>query len=84
MASVSANRSRARPAPGYSSGRAQQAITRILAETLPKGMAFEWIRVDRADLPAGDRRQHRFLVLAAKYESLFLTIAIILMRSVGI
>src|SRR6202022_128175 len=30
------------PAPGYSSGQAQQAITRILAETLPKGMAFEW------------------------------------------
>jgi hypothetical protein len=30
------------PAPGYSSGQAQQAITRILAETLSKGMAFEW------------------------------------------
>jgi WD40 repeat protein len=30
------------PAPGYSSGQAQQAITRILAETLLRGMAFEW------------------------------------------
>src|ERR1700724_4229484 len=29
------------PAPGYSSGQAQQAITRILAETLPKGMALD-------------------------------------------
>lgn len=29
-------------APGYSSGQAQRAIARILAETLPKGMAFEW------------------------------------------
>ena len=30
------------PAPGYSTGQAQAAITHILDETLPKGMTYEW------------------------------------------
>ncbi len=30
------------PAPGYSSGQAQAAITKLLSENLPKGMNFEW------------------------------------------
>src|SRR5271163_1995929 len=30
------------PAPGYSSGQAQAAITKLLNENLPKGMNFEW------------------------------------------
>jgi multidrug efflux pump subunit AcrB len=86
MASVSANRSRARPAPGYSSGQAQQAITRILAETLPKGMAFEWTELTFQQEIAGNTAilvfpicvLLVFLVLAAKYESLLLPLAIIL------
>ena len=44
------------PAPGYSTGQAQAAITRILAETLPKGMT---LRMDRPDLSADPGRQHR-------------------------
>jgi len=74
------------PAPGYSSGQAQQAITRILAETLPKGMAFEWTELTFQQEIAGNTAVLVFpicvllvfLVLAAKYESLFLPLAIIL------
>jgi multidrug efflux pump len=74
------------PAPGYSSGQAQQAITRILSETLPKGMAFEWTELIFQQEIAGNTAVLVFpicvllvfLVLAAKYESLFLPLAIIL------
>jgi multidrug efflux pump len=74
------------PAPGYSSGQAQQAITRILAETLPKGMEFEWTELTYQQEIAGNTAilvfpicvLLVFLVLAAKYESLFLPLAIIL------
>src|SRR6266568_119661 len=74
------------PAPGYSSGQAQQAITRILNETLPKGMAFEWTELTYQQEIAGNTAiivfpicvLLVFLVLAAKYESLFLPLAIIL------
>ena len=43
------------PAPGYSTGQAQAAITQILDETLPKGMT---LRMDRSDLSADPGRQH--------------------------
>jgi multidrug efflux pump len=74
------------PAPGYSSGQAQQAITRILAETLPTGMRFEWTELTFQKEIAGNTAiivfpicvLLVFLVLAAKYESLFLPLAIIL------
>jgi multidrug efflux pump len=74
------------PAPGYSSGQAQQAIARILAETLPTGMAFEWTDLTFQQEIAGNTAilvfpicvLLVFLVLAAKYESLFLPLAIIL------
>src|SRR6266851_2098420 len=74
------------PAPGYSSGQAQQAITRILGETLPKGMAFEWTELTFQQEIAGNTAVIVFpicvllvfLVLATKYESLFLPLAIIL------
>ncbi|HXP95093.1 MAG TPA: efflux RND transporter permease subunit, partial [Telmatospirillum sp.] len=74
------------PAPGYSSGQAQAAITRILTETLPKGMEFEWTELTYQQILAGNTAivvfpicvLLVFLVLAAKYESLFLPLAIIL------
>jgi multidrug efflux pump len=74
------------PAPGYSSGQAQQAITRILAETLPKGMGFEWTELTFQQEIAGNTAilvfpicvLLVFLVLAAKYENLLLPLAIIL------
>jgi multidrug efflux pump len=74
------------PAPGYSTGQAQAAITNILHETLPKGMDFEWTDLTYQQILAGDTTLLIFpicvllvfLVLAAQYESLFLPLAIIL------
>jgi multidrug efflux pump len=73
-------------APGYSSGQAQAAITRILDETLPTGMRYEWTELTYQQILAGDTTLLVFplcvllvfLVLAAQYESLFLPLAIIL------
>ena len=74
------------PAPGYSSGQAQDAIKRIAAETLPPGIAFEWTELTYQEILAGDSAQWIFplaillvfLVLAAQYESLTLPLAILL------
>lgn len=74
------------PAPGFSSGQAQEAITKILNETLPKGMKFEWTELTYQQILAGNTAMLVFpvcvllvfLVLAAKYESLFLPLSIIL------
>jgi multidrug efflux pump len=74
------------PAPGYSTGQAQAAITKLLTENLPKGMAFEWTDLTYQQILAGNTALLVFplcvllvfLVLAAQYESLFLPLAIIL------
>jgi multidrug efflux pump len=74
------------PAPGYSSGQAQAAMTKILAETLPPGMAYEWTDLAYQQTLAGGSAFLVFplcvifvyLVLAAQYESLTLPLAIIL------
>jgi len=74
------------PAPGYSSGQAQAAMTRILDETLPKGMTYEWTDLTYQQILAGNTALLVFplcvllvfLVLSAQYESLFLPLAIIL------
>ncbi|MBL6852666.1 MAG: multidrug efflux RND transporter permease subunit [Alphaproteobacteria bacterium] len=73
-------------APGHSSGQAQAAITRLLNETLPKGMTFEWTDLTYQQILAGNTALLVFplcvllvfLVLSAQYESLFLPLAIIL------
>ncbi|HLS85235.1 MAG TPA: multidrug efflux RND transporter permease subunit [Burkholderiales bacterium] len=73
-------------APGYSSGQAQAAIERIAAETLPRGIRFEWTELTYQELLAGNTAYLVlplcvllvFLVLAAQYESLRLPLAIIL------
>ncbi|MDN6887637.1 efflux RND transporter permease subunit [Variovorax sp. CAN2819] len=80
------------PAPGYSSGQAQDAITKIAAETLPKGVSFEWTELTYQEILAGNSAflvfplaiLLVFLVLAAQYESLTLPIAIILIVPMGI
>ena len=41
------------PAPGYSSGQAQAAVTRIANETLPKGFKFEWTDMTQQQILAG-------------------------------
>jgi multidrug efflux pump len=74
------------PAPGYSTGQAQAAISNILDETLLKGMTYEWTDLTYQQILAGDTALLVFpicvllvfLVLAAQYESLFLPLAIIL------
>jgi len=73
-------------APGYSSGQAQAAMAKILAETLPRGMTFEWTDLAYQQLVSGNTSLYVFplcvlfvfLVLAAQYESLTLPLAIIL------
>src|SRR6185437_6105662 len=74
------------PAPGYSSGQAQAAMNRILAETLPRGMNYEWTDLSYQQISSGNTTLYIFplcvlfvfLVLAAQYESLTLPLAIIL------
>jgi multidrug efflux pump len=74
------------PAPGYSTGQAQAAITKILNETLPRGMSFEWTELTYQQNLSGDTALYVFpicvllvfLALAAQYESLFLPASILL------
>jgi len=80
------------PAPGYSSGQAQDAIQRILAETLPQGMTYEWTELTYQQILAGNTAVYIFplcillvfLVLAAQYESLALPLAVILIVPMSI
>jgi hydrophobe/amphiphile efflux-1 (HAE1) family protein len=74
------------PAPGYSSGQAQAAMAKILDETLPRGMSYEWTELAYQQLTSGNTGLlvfplcvlFVFLVLAAQYESLSLPLAIVL------
>ncbi|MBS7660647.1 efflux RND transporter permease subunit [Pseudomonas lalucatii] len=73
-------------APGYSSGQAEAAIGRLLAEELPNGMTFEWTDLTYQQILAGNSAIFvfplcvllAFLVLAAQYESWSLPLAVIL------
>lgn len=74
------------PAPGYSTGQAQEAITQILKNVLPAGMTFEWTELTYQQVLSGNTAVYIFplcvlliyLVLSAKYESLFLPLVVIL------
>jgi hydrophobe/amphiphile efflux-1 (HAE1) family protein len=74
------------PAPGYSSGQAQTAMAKILDQTLPRGMSYEWTELAYQQLVSGNTAilvfplcvLFVFLVLAAQYESLSLPLAIVL------
>ena len=74
------------PAPGYSSDQAKAAIEKILDETLPLGMTYEWTELTYQQILAGNTAVYVFplvvllvfLVLAAQYESMRLPLAIIL------
>ncbi|GLK84206.1 efflux RND transporter permease subunit [Ancylobacter defluvii] len=80
------------PAPGFSSGQAQDAAARIAAEVLPPGFDFEWTDLTYQEILAGNSAVLVFpialllvfLVLAAQYESLTLPIAIIMIVPMGI
>lgn len=79
-------------APGFSSGQAQDAITKILEETLPQGFDFEWTELTYQQILAGNTAIFIFplclllvfLVLAAQYESLTMPLAIILIVPMAI
>jgi multidrug efflux pump len=81
-----------RAAPGYSSGQAQDAVTRIAAETLPPGITYEWTELTFQEILAGNSAVWVFplsvllvfLVLAALYESLVLPLSIILIVPMGL
>ncbi|HKD53768.1 MAG TPA: multidrug efflux RND transporter permease subunit [Steroidobacteraceae bacterium] len=74
------------PAPGFSSGQAQAAMSKILDQTLPRGMTYEWTDLAYQQLISGNTAVFVFplcvlfvfLVLAAQYESLSLPLAIVL------
>jgi multidrug efflux pump len=74
------------PAPGFSSGQAEALISKITADTLPKGLASEWTELTYQRILAGNTAVYIyplcillvFLVLAAQYESFRLPLAIIL------
>ncbi len=81
-----------RAAPGFSSGEAQAAIERIAAETLPKGIGYEWTELTYQEILAGNSSLWMFplaillvfLVLAALYESLVLPLSIIMIVPMGL
>ncbi|HYG42167.1 MAG TPA: efflux RND transporter permease subunit [Bordetella sp.] len=80
------------PAPGYSSDQAQEAAERIAAETLPRGIKYEWTDLTYQQILAGNAGVWVFpisvllvfLVLAALYESLTLPLAVILIVPMSI
>ncbi|MFA6264926.1 MAG: multidrug efflux RND transporter permease subunit [Pseudolabrys sp.] len=80
------------PAPGYSSGQAQEAVDRIARETLPTGISYEWTELTYQQILAGSSANLIyplaillvFLVLAALYESLILPVAILMIVPMGL
>jgi hydrophobe/amphiphile efflux-1 (HAE1) family protein len=74
------------PAPGFSSGEAEAAMSKILDETLPRGMRYEWTDLSYQQKVSADTTTlvfalcvvFVFLVLAAQYESVTLPLAIVL------
>lgn len=73
-------------APGFSSGQAEAIMSKLAAETLPKGVTPEWTGLTYQRILAGNTAVYIyplclllvFLVLAAQYESFRLPLAIIL------
>lgn len=74
------------PGFGFSSGQAQEKITQLLNDNLPKGFSFEWTELTYQQILAGNTAAYIFplclllvfLVLAAQYESLALPVAVVL------
>jgi multidrug efflux pump len=80
------------PAPGFSTGEAQDAVKRVAAEALPSGIEYEWTELTYQQILAGNSGVWVFplaillvfLVLAALYESITLPLAIILIVPMGL
>jgi multidrug efflux pump len=79
-------------APGYSTGQAQAAVERIAAETLPRGISYEWTDLTYQEKIAGNTLfvilplsvLLVFLVLAAQYESVIMPLAVLLIVPMGL
>jgi gold/copper resistance efflux pump len=80
------------PAPGYSSGQATAAIERILEETLPPGMIYEWTDLTFQEKQGGNTALLvfplavllAFLILAAQYNSWSLPFAVLLIAPLAL
>lgn len=80
------------PAPGYSSGQATAAIERIVRETLPAGMTFEWTDLTFQEKQAGNTAMFvfplavllAFLILAAQYNSWSLPFTVLLIAPLAL
>ncbi len=74
------------PAPGFSSGQAQEAIAKVLDTNLPRGFSFEWTELAYQEVVSGNTMLLIFplcvllvyVVLAAQYESWSLPLSVIL------
>jgi multidrug efflux pump subunit AcrB len=74
------------PAPGYSTGQAQQAMEEVARQELPNGMRFEWTELTYQQILAGNTTAYVFplvillvfIVLGALYESVSLPLVVIL------
>jgi multidrug efflux pump len=74
------------PAPGFSSGQAQEAIAKVLNSNLPRGFSFEWTELAYQEVVSGNTMLLIFplcvllvyVVLAAQYESWSLPLSVIL------
>ncbi|MCK6103947.1 efflux RND transporter permease subunit [Brevundimonas sp. EYE_349] len=79
-------------APGYSSGQATAAIERIVQETLPAGMTYEWTDLTFQEKQAGNTAMYvfplavllAFLILAAQYNSWSLPLAVLLIAPMAL
>ena len=80
------------PALGYSFGQATDTIERIIMETLPSGMAFEWTELAYQEKQAGNTAMYifplsvllAFLILAAQYNSWSLPFAVLLIAPMAL
>jgi len=79
-------------APGYSSGDALTAISRVAKDKLPRGYTFDWSGMSREQVLSGNQAIAIFLIcllfvyllLAAQYESFLLPFPVILSLPTGI
>ncbi len=79
-------------APGYSSGQATDAIEKIVKESLPEGMAYEWTDLTYQEKLAGNSALYifplavffAFLILAAQYNSWSLPFAVLLIAPMAL
>lgn len=77
---------------GFSSGEAEAAIMKILDETLPVGMTYEWTELSYQQHISGNTAMWIFplcillvfMVLAAQYESLTMPLAVVMIIPTGI